>query len=971
MLNNIVKLVFLFFSFQTFSQSFTYRIYNVNQGLPSSQTYDVIQDRQKYIWVATDRGVSRFDGYTFKNFTTAEGLLDNTVFSLYEDDLGRIWFLSYCGKLSYYFRNKIHPYPYNHKITPHSQKPAAAIRSFRVLKDQSIVIGTMGNGAYHISNKGTVKVLTRNNLKYCSNYVLEISDSLEYLYHCLNHTVKSTKGVSLYYRNNKVLEKELKKPAIRNAFMLKRKNGHYIFSPNRFIMDIYCGRLVDSTISNNVISLYEDTDSCLWIGYLNGGVEKFAPNQPPGSKRSKIYFPHDQITKVMEDYEHGFWFTTLHSGIIYAPNIHVESLNGSTKKNDKEKTVALAHNFKHKVFVGTNKGTLLVYQEAKLSHENYFPDYIRTIFYDTIGRTLHVSSNIKTYLHTEKKNREIRKLCCLSYLRARDNGLLAGTYKGILKNFYQNSSNFYFSSDGHVRGEAMVFDDKNTLWTGSFSGLYYLKGEELIKKKGNPLFNLRITSMVFMNGALYFSTIDKGLIKMEGERVKNYSTKEGLPSDIVNSIIQQNDTILWLATSKGVCRFNTTTEKVVFILDTRKGLLNNEVKDIELLNDTLYALTNEGVSFFNTKKVFKNATAPVVHIQDFRLDTVSYIMQQKPVFKHSRNYLTFYVAGLTYKEAGNVKYVYRLKGYSGQWRTTSNSTIQFAFVPPGNYTFEVKAENEDGLLSEQAATFQFTISEPLWKRTWFQVLLLFSGTSVLVLVLLIRIKKIKEKNKLLEQLSGFKQQALTMQMNPHFIFNLLGSVQSYVLAEDTVKASKYIAMFAKLMRKSLENSRNELIAFEEEMNTLRLYVDLESLRIANKIKFKFDYDAGVLENLLIPPMLIQPHIENAIKHAFTSMTGTGEKEISITFTLTNKILYAVVEDNGIGINKAKELKKLAAEHVSAGLEVTKNRLELLCRRMNFPFFFSIADKQVLNQNNTGTQVKFIIPYTYTHESLNR
>jgi ligand-binding sensor domain-containing protein len=970
MLRLLYKIFFLFASLTAISQSFTYRSYNVNQGLPSSQVYDIIQDQKKYIWVATDRGVSRFDGYSFTNFTSENGLLDNNIYNIFEDLFGRIWFLSYCGKLSYYYNNKIYPYKYNSSIIPDPKKPLSPIRSFYVFPDSSILIGTMGAGVLKISDKGEVRDESIRSAKYGYSYFLQNTGDHYYSYYTYSQNFRSS-GISIYRDARLLFTRPIQKGQIKNAFFIHRKNQHTIFTSAGTLIDIHNDQVVDTNSSQNaIISLFEDSDSCLWVGYVDGGIKKFPPNKSFNYPEFKIYFQQSQVTKVLEDYEHGLWFTTLYNGVIYVPNNHIENLDLNEETNAKEKTVSLTHDFHSTIFIGTNKGVVKFFKngKAEASKELKTKGFVKTLLYDSVSKLLYISNNNIGYSYSDQGLKEIISNSALSLLRDKQGAVMAGSYSGIIKNFPDETKPNIICANEVVRVEKMCFDENNKLWIGSFGGLYYVKDSKIYKQNGDSLLNYRVTSLLSKNKTLIIGTVEKGILQWNGSKTEIFSTKSGLPSNIINSLALQNDSVLWAATSKGICKINWKQKKVQFTLDVSKGLCSDEVKDVKILNDTIYALTNEGVSFFNSGKVFKNTTAPLVYIQDFKVDTISYIFQNNPMLNHSRNYLTFNVTGLTFKQAGNVRYTYRLKGYSEKWRTTASNNIQLAFVPPGSYTFEVLAENEDHVQSLAPATFAFTISEPLWDKAWFQLLIALFLLSILVLVLLVRISRIKEKNKILEQLTGFKQQALTMQMNPHFIFNLLSSIQSYVLSEDSVKASKYIAMFAKLMRKSLDNSRTEFIVFKQEIETLKLYIELESIRIKNKIVFSFVYDSTLMHDIMIPPMLIQPHIENALKHAFTNFIGDKEREIRVSFTLNNKLLTCSVEDNGIGLNKARELKQESNDHVSTGLEVTKTRLELLCKNLGFPYSFTIQDSRDLDTDNNGTIVKFTIPYIYDNES---
>jgi hypothetical protein len=854
------------------------------------------------------------------------------------------------------------------RIIPDQKKLAAPIRSFHVLSDSSVIIGTVGDGAIKISNNGVRKNLTSYNDEYQYHYVFQYSDEKYYGYSILRKG-KTKTGISLKINGDVIFTRQIQKGEIKNTFYIKRRNNHVVFTACGTSLELFNNQITDSLKEpSDILSLYEDSDSCLWVGYFDGGVKRIAPNEPLSSKNYKLYFLHNQVTKVQEDYEHGFWFATLNNGIIYVPNIKTENLEYSGEIYDREKTVNITSDHRSKLFIGTNKGTLKIFGNGLKLKELHTTNYIKTLYYDTTESKLYISGHSNLYSYDGNKLEELKNGGVLCFLKDTNDSLLAGSYNGIMSYFPKRKRPELLCKNEIVRVETMCIDENNTLWIGSFNGLYYREDNQIKKKTGDPLLNCRISSLFSKGNSLYIGTIEKGLLKLQEKRIESFTIKQGLPSNIVNSILNINDSILWIATAKGACKFNMRTQKAMFTIDSRKGLLSNEVKGLELLNDTLYILTNEGVSFFKAGQNFNNSTPPAVYIQDVRVDTVSYINEIEPTLNHSMNYITFNVTGLTYKQSGSVLYKYRLKGYSEQWKTTSSNNIQLAFVPPGSYTFEVVAENEDGVESLKAATLAFTISQPFWKQLWFQLIAILSILIIIVLVFYARLKSIREKNKIMEQLGNYKQQALTMQMNPHFIFNLLSSIQSYVLSENSLKASKYLSMFAKLMRKSLDQSRKEFVSLEEEVEILNLYIELEKTRLKKELDFYIEWNQDELSNFQIPPMLIQPHLENAIKHGITN--ADKHNKIQLSFVLKGKLLYCTIEDDGIGIEESMAVKKIKKTlHTSAALDITKTRLELLCRNYNLPFTFSIKDRKHSNAKKTGTIVEFLIPYMYEPESV--
>jgi hypothetical protein len=956
-----------------YPQAFTYRSYNVNNGLPSSQTFDVMQDKQKYIWISSDRGACRFDGYTFINYTTEHGLLDNSIFKLYEDPFNRIWFLSYSGKLSYYLNGKVYPYKYNSLIQTKPNQAADLIRSFSVLEDSSVIIGSVNNGLIKITNTGKKEILSlKVETEYANSlFLMRIGDTYYFAGKRPPRPSKEGYSTSYYAEQTKIFEEGTTRKEYKNVYFLRRKNQHVIYASFGKLFDIYNDKIHDTlSLNNEIISLYEDSDSCLWVGKLDGGVCRYKPNRSVNDK-CEIYFPQNNITKILEDYEHGFWFTTLHNGVIYVPSINIETLEYYENNIAKEKSVVIATDYRSNFFVGTNMGNIKIFSGGKITSSLYLNREktiaaIKTIFYDSCLKKLYVFDTRNVYSVDEKgKSEIINSGGMISFQRDHNKILYAGGFANIMKDFPKNKNFNIINPTEVTRSDVMCVDKNNRVWIGNANGLYYIEGDNIKKYEKTSSLNVRITSLTYINNTMYIGTIGNGIIIWKDDHIEIFDSKKGLPSNFINVLQVINDSILWAATPQEVCKINTKQNKVLFKLNYNKGICNNEVKDIKVLNDTLYFLSYNGISFFNLNKIFINQTPPAIYIQDLRVDTTSYIQEKDPVLSHNNNYITINVTGLSYRQSGKTTYKYRLLGYSDIWRNTISNSIQFAFVPPGTYTFEVVAENEDGICSKEPAVFKFTISEPIWNKLWFQILILLLLVIIISLVSYYRLKRVKEKNKMMEQLAGFKQQALAMQMNPHFIFNSLSSIQSYVLSEKPLKASKYLALFSKLMRTSLENSRKEFINIEEEINTLQLYIELESVRTKNLFSFHFDYDDHKLHSIMIPPMLVQPHIENAIKHGLRNSDTNKQGIIKISFHMQNDFLYCKIEDNGIGYDKALEIKKTEKRlHQSTGIDVTKTRLELLCHNLGFPFIFSINDKLRSGTNDTGTIVEFLIPYIH-------
>lgn len=283
----------------------------------------------------------------------------------------------------------------------------------------------------------------------------------------------------------------------------------------------------------------------------------------------------------------------------------------------------------------------------------------------------------------------------------------------------------------------------------------------------------------------------------------------------------------------------------------------------------------------------------------------------------------------------------------------------------------VKACNEDGVWNKEPVTFKFHISPPFWKRWWFITIILLVASGIVLTVFRWRVNVIRSKAdeaqkklQLEKEVVELEQKALRLQMNPHFIFNALNSIQSQIGTGNEEAARYYLAKFSRLMRQILDNSRNASITLEEEVNTLENYLLIEKFCNGDRFDYKITVDDTIEKDYVkIPPMLLQPFIENAIKHGLKYIDGK-KGFIEVNFSEADNILECSVTDNGIGRTKAEELNKNSKEtyHKSTALIVTQERLDLLKEDSEIKSL-EIIDLYDEQSNATGTKVIIRIPLT--------
>ncbi|MEK6614700.1 MAG: histidine kinase, partial [Bacteroidota bacterium] len=336
--------------------------------------------------------------------------------------------------------------------------------------------------------------------------------------------------------------------------------------------------------------------------------------------------------------------------------------------------------------------------------------------------------------------------------------------------------------------------------------------------------------------------------------------------------------------------------------------------------------------------------------------------------KSQLNNISFEYIGICLTNPEKVRYKFMLEGFEKTWSPASKETFaRYSNLSAGKYSFKVMSCNNEGLWNKEPTTFSFMITPPVWKTWWFRITLALSAIILIVIFFRVRTEAIrrKEAEKLSReiQLATNELKALRAQMDPHFIFNSLNSIQSFIMSKDEESALRYLSKFSKLMRMILSNSEKTFVTIREEIDSLNLYLELESLRWDNKFDFTITIDPKVETDFCkIPGMLIQPYVENAIIHGVTPKTEEKGK-IEIRISQTDTHIICMIEDNGIGRKKSQQLKTKTNQSLyeSMGMKITSERLEALNRLHHSELSVRITDMEDAYGNGLGTKVELFIP----------
>jgi len=347
-------------------------------------------------------------------------------------------------------------------------------------------------------------------------------------------------------------------------------------------------------------------------------------------------------------------------------------------------------------------------------------------------------------------------------------------------------------------------------------------------------------------GNLWIATKGKGLLMKTQDTLIQITTKDGLVDNSLTSLfLDEND--LWIGTSNGgVSRLDVRNANHKYFTfrnyTTNNGLISDRINKVVVGNNMVYLATNEGLCYFDKRKAMPNQTPPPIYLTGIKINERDTSLLKYYKLPYNKNNITISFVGLSYKQAGKIKYTYKMEGVDSNWISAEARTARFPILPPGTYSFEVKAMNNDRVTSLRPAKVNFIIEKPIWLTVWFLSIMVILFFSICYVILnAINRAKLREQKKhhLMEtNMNKYRQKALSAQMNPHFIFNSLNTVQKYVLENDRDTSNIYLSKISQLMRMVLHNSQYLEITLLEELEALKLYIEVEQIRFSYNFKFK-------------------------------------------------------------------------------------------------------------------------------------
>ncbi|MBL7818233.1 MAG: histidine kinase [Saprospiraceae bacterium] len=958
------------------------------RSLAGNYVNDIIRDKEGRLWIATgNAGLSCFDprlpeNQAFTNYradiNNPEALISNELYCLTMDETGAIWLGGNEGHLV-----RFDPQTGKAKrFDSPSTSPNSTFYALHYLGNGQLYVGTNTRGLALFDTK-LEKVTKRWDFKdrFPADFTVPVNSVCDFAFDAKRHVLWIAS-----------LSIGLTGLDLTNGTLLP----HFNFNQPTFQFSNW----------QNANAVHVAEDGNIWVAYRKGGVFVYNPDTKKTLQDVAFESPTVQkvlpfdFKKVQFDAKTGLtWLVTTKGLFSYNPNTH--PLSQFTPLSMPMPNLPKTH-------TETADGLLWLLQEKTLvaldprsgQRKKSFP--LPSTMTDIMGIECYDSyvffRGANSFWVCDKNKGSFKKL--LADIDASDlvqetspNGstvVWLSTYgKGLFK-FSQNFSKIdsFFPNlkiigiEKDAFGHIWLCTDGQGAWriTDKEKGLYQVfqndpspKESSQTVSKGSLPENVMIHAYSDKKGRLWLGSMSNGLVGVgnpNSDKPQFHAyplTPIGSPS--IMDFREDADGMLWLwGSDEKWYLFNPETHECLQLNPGEDILPDIELYKMALVQgqNGIWALTPTGIRLLDaTSAIFRKKK---LHVQflDFKIferPANERLLQTTIHLSPKENYFTLTFGAPDFESPTRIRYFYKLDGFDAEWVNAGTKTeVHYNNLDGGTYTFKVRAVygNDDPQNAEES-TLTIVVEPPFWKAWWFRTLVLLALAGIIYTFFRLKINAVRHeaelKTEFNNRLAEVRISALRAQMNPHFIFNCLNTIEGFVLENKKWEASVFLQKFSKLIRLVLENAQYNTVPLEQDLTALKMYIDLEKVRYEGKFEAKIEADETLLEQQ-IPPMILQPYVENAILHGLRHLdTEGGHLVVKIMKKGDNHLEY-VIEDNGIGRKNAQSLRKHTENlhKTSLGLKVTAERLHIFS-----PQAVLTTEDVSPDKKNTGTRVRILMP----------
>jgi len=949
-------ILFLLFPF-CFGQNPYYHTIDKTSGLPSNSVYDIFQDSKGFMWFATSKGISKYDGSKFTSYSSQEqsSVAGSTIS---EDQFGRIWYCNFDGFL-YYVENG--------KLLPLNQPETIGYYKY----------GIIGNLLYLIQ-KNKILIYDLKSLKPVASHKIEgenifftfSDDEKFYVLADFFYEFQGTKSAKKYQ-----IPENLKKNYT-SAIIQKSNDGliiiskfqkkYYLFKNGIFTEKPFAKEL--DYIQNNSFTSREN-----WICSTNGIYRNFFSED---KNEIRHYFSGFNISSIFRDNSGYFWISTLNKGLILVEDFGSQMIAMNSRP-------ILLDIYKENLLISAKKDEL--YQlsknntEPKKIYSGNNNHFVSQLFADENSETVYFTSSLFKILNLRTKKlseiqlavKEVKRIDekYLSFSASGMNGIfpvnqnLKSDWDEVYQNSKKEKSNFSevpFLEKSN--GKSTTYNAHNqTIYYATNVGLFAKTKQSLSEILSNGK-RLYISKLISYNDKIFALSTNGTIYRIsKSNGISDFQMPENIRMEHVSKLKIIGNT-LYLFGEKTLFEYDLKNNSF------RKTLYSNDfdISDIAVFDGKNIFATSKGLLIFDKTKS-NPVTIPKFIINQISANEKTVSLKQLKNLNSNENNIRISFSVLSFVPTQKTEILYRINGKNWQNLEKDNRELVLNSLSFGDYTIDFKTKTEDQLSEIQS--IPFSIAKPFWLQIWFIIPVILIFLLLVYLFFRMRIRKIRKQNQMVlekmeleKNLNESKLKAIKSQMNPHFFYNALNTIQAFILSNEKKMAVSYLSKFSLLTRTILDMTEKEDLSISEEIKTLALYLEIEKVRFSNDFEYHILCDEMLEnENPKIPSMLLQPYVENAIKHGL--LHKKGEKKLTISFEKEADFILIKIDDNGIGRKKSGELNLIKTRtHKSFATDALQKRIDILNSNKKNKITLEYIDKLNPAEQSTGTAVIIEIPF---------
>ncbi|WP_158606023.1 two-component regulator propeller domain-containing protein [Taibaiella sp. KBW10] len=945
------------------AQEYNITNYRWEQGFAATTGYILFQDSKGYIWIGSENGLMRYNGYDFKMYTTRDGLPDNEILGIEEDDQGRIWFLPFANAICYMKDGQI----FNPENDSLLHKLAITERPHHIYADRQGTVWIVGRGmfiaiskenkisriheigGYNIGNSDVYIWL--NSDKELMASVPEIGNEfyhwngkqfdregympfkpegmLDFTTTFLYNT--ATGNFSNYFNNGLPVFSVIRKfPRIQFSFDRKLLFKDKLFvSSDRgmYKINISTGKVEDQFLQGTKIgSFILAKDGSLWFGSIGQGIYRFLKT-PIKSIDTKLEHPSVIFIKGTDN---GMYCTT-------DKVVHIKADFTDGKEGYKIEKAIIDKDAPYSRYL---------FLEQNESHE-----------------WLGCSGYISLRKNLGGKMQKTHNIYTKAVLEEDATHLLIGAYGGIFrlnKKSFQVEDTFLY--DQRIVTLAKI---NNLIYAGTLKGLLVCHPDKQSYPvlPDNPHFKKHIMALcATIDEQLWVANSDAELIALKNDTItKIIGLKNGLQCNRI-SCLKASDTLLWVGTDNGLFAISLfPPHNIVKYISYETGLKSNQVNCIDIYKGRVWVGTIEGINYFDESDVLKKRdTAAIIFNKIQNGDDV--LLPSNNIIRLKDKPLSIDFDIVEFSGGLKPVFQYRLDKHQ-EWTTIEGNQLYFPTLPYGKFEITIRGLSPnwgDGIYCTQF----FYNPAPFYRTWWFFFLLLFAGISLMVIITFIVIKRIRSRDKselaIRKNLLRLEQMALQGQLNPHFIFNSIAAIKQYYSSGNLEKGDLLVDSFSNLVRLTFEMGTETFVSLDKELSYLSEYLNVELIRFHDSFSYHIEKETSIPESrILIPAMLLQPIVENAIRHGIRHLPD-GKGKIHIFVKQVKETVAIWIKDNGIGRLKSRELQANLFTRALTSSNVIEKRVAILNRLFDGKIMMHTSD--VLNEMDQVAGTTIFISY---------